>query len=233
MHYYLYRHIRLDNNEPFYIGIGKKFSPDKIWKHNTEYARAYEKSKRSKFWKNIVSKTDYKVEILLESNDKEFICQKEIEFIKLYGRRFNNTGTLVNFDEGGSLNVGPRHYGVRITQMDLNGNTIKIWDELQYVQTELGFLKTNIVKCCRGKQLTAYGYKWDYTDDRTFDNVYPTAARKKSSNNRVGIVVTDTVSGEISKFRTTTEVAIIYGYHRTTILNYLSGKTKHKFLVFK
>ena len=24
--YYLYRHIRLDTNEPFYIGIGKKLS---------------------------------------------------------------------------------------------------------------------------------------------------------------------------------------------------------------
>ena len=43
---YLYRHIRLDKNEPFYIGIG---GDDKGY-----YERAYHKiSHRNKHWKNI------------------------------------------------------------------------------------------------------------------------------------------------------------------------------------
>ena len=93
--YYLYRHIRLDKDQPFYIGIG----------HNTEnshgYNRAFSKKRRSNFWKQIVNKTDYEVEILMESENESFIFEKEIEFVKLYGRRDLNLGTLVNLTNGG------------------------------------------------------------------------------------------------------------------------------------
>ena len=98
--YYLYRHIRLDTGEPFYIGIGTKN------KKQQEYYRANSKYKRNSFWKNITNKTDYEIEILLESNDYEFIKQKEIEFIALYGRRDLGKGTLVNMTDGGDGMVG-------------------------------------------------------------------------------------------------------------------------------
>jgi len=81
---YIYRHIRLDKNEPFYIGISKS---------NINYKRAFNTTARNSFWKNIVSKTEYEVEILLESDDYEFIKQKEVEFLSLYGRRDLNKGT--------------------------------------------------------------------------------------------------------------------------------------------
>lgn len=32
---YVYRHIRLDKNEPFYIGIGKDEGGKYIWKYKT------------------------------------------------------------------------------------------------------------------------------------------------------------------------------------------------------
>ncbi len=91
---YLYRHIRLDKNEPFYIGISRK---------EDNYSRAFENKEyqRSLFWTRVTTKTDYKVEILLESDDYEFIKQKEIEFIKLYGRIDLGTGCLVNMTDGG------------------------------------------------------------------------------------------------------------------------------------
>ena len=83
--YYLYRHIRLDKNEPFYIGIGsKKERLNNFHKISSEYERAYTKNKRNIYWKNIVAKTDYIVEILLESDDYDFIKQKEVEFISNY-----------------------------------------------------------------------------------------------------------------------------------------------------
>jgi len=90
----VYRHIRLDKNEPFYIGIGK-----------TMY-RAYEKRKRSALWNNIVNKTDYDVEILFYGLTWEVAKEKEIEFIKLYGRKDLNNGTLVNFTNGGDGSLG-------------------------------------------------------------------------------------------------------------------------------
>jgi hypothetical protein len=104
--HYLYRHIRLDKNEPFYIGIGTKQKRN----HNSfesEYRRAFEKNrKESSIWNNIISKTDYDVEILIESDDYEFIKKKEIEFIKLYSRINKNTGCLANMTDGGDGIIG-------------------------------------------------------------------------------------------------------------------------------
>ena len=88
---YVYRHIRLDKNEPFYIGIGK----DK-W-----YRRAYKTSCKNKHWDNVIAKTDYLAEILFDDVDYEFAKRKEIEFITLYGRKDLGTGTLVNMTQGG------------------------------------------------------------------------------------------------------------------------------------
>ena len=97
--YYLYRHIRLDKNNVFYVGIGTK--PEKFGTVIYEYYRAFSKTRRSVFWRNIINKTEYKVDILFEHSDYNFIKQKEIEFIKLYGRRNIGEGDLVNLTDGG------------------------------------------------------------------------------------------------------------------------------------
>lgn len=101
--HYLYRHVRLDKKEPFYIGIGTKKKGNNL---GTIYSRAFTKYKRSSFWKNITSKTDYEVEILLESDDYEFIKQKEKEFVALYKRKDCCQGTLVNLTYGGDGFLG-------------------------------------------------------------------------------------------------------------------------------
>lgn len=88
---YVYRHIRLDTNLPFYIGIGS----------DKKYKRATDKSRRNKHWNNIVNKTNYETEILFDNLSWEDACKKEIEFIELYGRQDINTGTLVNLTGGG------------------------------------------------------------------------------------------------------------------------------------
>jgi hypothetical protein len=88
----VYRHIRLDKNEPFYIGIGL-----------TE-KRAYDKRGRNKLWKNIVSKTNYEIDILFDNLSWDDACLKEKEFIYLYGRKDLGTGILVNMTDGGDGN---------------------------------------------------------------------------------------------------------------------------------
>jgi hypothetical protein len=90
----VYRHIRLDKNEPFYIGIGK-----------TE-RRAFRKDFRNKYWRHIISQTEYKVEILFDDLTWEQACQKEIELIKLYGRKDLGLGTLVNMTDGADGGLG-------------------------------------------------------------------------------------------------------------------------------
>jgi hypothetical protein len=106
MRYYLYRHIRIDKNEPFYIGIGTKQST-KFNSAKSEYRRAYETSRKESYiWNNIVSKTDYEVQIIFESDDYNFIKGKELEFISLYGRIDKNTGVLSNMTNGGDGFIG-------------------------------------------------------------------------------------------------------------------------------
>lgn len=91
---YVYRHIRLDKNEPFYIGIGKN-----IYRHSSRWGR-------NELWHKIVSKTKYEVEIILEDISWEEACIKEKEFIALYGRINKLTGILANMTDGGDGNIG-------------------------------------------------------------------------------------------------------------------------------
>ncbi len=93
---YLYRHIRLDKNQPFYIGIGS----------DETYKRAYSKHNRNKHWKNITSSINYEVEILLDNLSWSEACKKEQEFILLYGRKDQNKGTLCNYTDGGEGVLG-------------------------------------------------------------------------------------------------------------------------------
>jgi hypothetical protein len=92
---YVYRHIRSDNNKVFYIGIG---SDDSGF-----YYRAYDKNKktRSNHWNSVVNKTKYEVEIMLDCLSWEEACEKEKEFISLYGRSDLGKGSLVNKTDGG------------------------------------------------------------------------------------------------------------------------------------
>lgn len=100
--YYLYRHIRLDKNEPFYIGIGTKEERYKSFEQI--YKRAFSKKKRNKIWNSIASRTKYLVEIIFETDNITEIENKEIEFIELYGRIINKSGTLCNIEIGGRYN---------------------------------------------------------------------------------------------------------------------------------
>ncbi len=94
---YVYIHTRLDNNEVFYVGIGRL----------KDYKRAYQtKKSRNPFWHNIVKKTKYEVSIVADNLQWEEACRLEILLIKKYGRKDLHTGTLVNLTDGGDGNKG-------------------------------------------------------------------------------------------------------------------------------
>lgn len=92
---YVYRHIRLDKNEPFYIGIGG----------DDNYKRANTKLGRNKFWKNVTSVSDFTVDILVDNVSWDEACIKECEFISIYKRR-KDGGTLCNLTLGGEGQKG-------------------------------------------------------------------------------------------------------------------------------
>lgn len=89
----IYKHVRLDTNQTFYIGIGTKI-------------RAFSKHKRNKYWNNIINKTNYEVQILKSDLTWEDACELEKILISYYGRKDNNTGILSNMTDGGEGSYG-------------------------------------------------------------------------------------------------------------------------------
>lgn len=86
---FVYKHIRKDTNEIFYIGIGKN------------KRRLNSKESRNPLWKNIVNKSDYYVEIIKDGISWETACKLESKLIKQYGRVDLGTGILANMTDGG------------------------------------------------------------------------------------------------------------------------------------
>lgn len=91
---YVYKHLRKDTNEIFYIGIGKTIK------------RLNSKGNRNQYWHNIVNKAGFDVEIVEDGLSWEDACEREKYWIKYYGRRDLNEGTLVNMTNGGEGVVG-------------------------------------------------------------------------------------------------------------------------------
>jgi hypothetical protein len=86
---YVYKHLRNDTNEVFYIGIGKNKS------------RVYSNKNRNEYWKNIVQKVGFTSEIVANDISWECACDMERQLIKEYGRWDLGLGNLVNMTDGG------------------------------------------------------------------------------------------------------------------------------------
>lgn len=92
----LYRHIRSDKEQVFYIGIGTR-------------ARAESIHSRNRHWRNIAEKNsgEFIVEIMLDELSWEEACKLEKWWIAFYGRSDLGKGTLCNLTDGGEGNVNP------------------------------------------------------------------------------------------------------------------------------
>ena len=84
----VYRHRTLDTKEVFYVGIGNCNRP-------------FKKHGRTLYWKNIVKKHGYSIEILQNNLSWEDACELEELLILEYSRRDLSTGCLVNMTNGG------------------------------------------------------------------------------------------------------------------------------------
>jgi hypothetical protein len=118
----------------FYIGIGS----------DSEYKRAYSKQSRNTHWNNIIKITSYEVEIILEDLTWEEACTKEIELIKLYGRKDLNEGTLCNLTDGGSSGtIGMIHTKETKNLMSINkkGKPSGIKQSKETIEKRIGSLR--------------------------------------------------------------------------------------------
>jgi hypothetical protein len=131
---YVYRHIRLDTNQPFYIGISKR--------DDIGYSRAYNRhpKHRSEYWMKVANKTEIEVEILFEGLSYEAAKEKEIEFIALYGRA-SDGGLLVNLTKGGDGVLGFKN--PKLSERNRSGN----WKGRKHTEeTKLAMSQRNLGK---------------------------------------------------------------------------------------
>lgn len=172
---YIYRHIRLDTNVPFYIGIGSE----------PFYRRATTKRYRNKIWNRIANKTEYAVEILFDDVDWEFACAKEKELIALYGKMVDGTGTLSNVADGGEGTFGVFHSdetkrkitiarktqlptnAIPVIKYGLDGKFICIYESANDAARATGLWAYQITAACRGTNgVNAYkSFVWRHRKD--------------------------------------------------------------------
>lgn len=146
----IYRHLK-PCGEVFYIGIGK------------EKSRAYSKHGRSNFWKGIVNKYGYEVQVLKSGLTWREACKLEVILIYYYGRVNIGTGKLCNLTKGGEA-IGGYNKQNEIKFIDTrNGKFVK----KEYIAKELGIETRGIYKMMSGKSrnFTYYVLEKNYTGE--------------------------------------------------------------------
>ena len=91
--YCVYIHRKPGGGDVFYVGIGTPKRP-------------YDFKRRNKFWKYVVNKHGYEIEVLHRGLSWESARDIEIQLIEEYGRRDLGKGTLVNLTDGGEGSHG-------------------------------------------------------------------------------------------------------------------------------
>ena len=87
--FYVYQHIRKDNNIPFYVGKGSK-------------NRVNFKGRKNKGWNNIVNKVGYKPEILKYFSNEDEAIEWEHQLIKEYGQQGIKLVNQTKYSKGGT-----------------------------------------------------------------------------------------------------------------------------------
>lgn len=225
---YVYRHIRLDKNEVFYIGMGTEV-------RNRSKQRAYCRERKNRHWMNIAKSIPYDVEIIVDGLTVDQAMRKEREFISLYGRRDMGKGTLVNLTDGGDYSLGKKHSDLqkelssirkskKVCQYDLNGRFIKLYPSAEKAAIDTRGSKSHICKCANLKKnnFTAKGFIWRWYSGSIEDieiNIKYDNDRKK-----VKIDKFDLKGNFMSYYECLLDASIDTGIPKTQICAVLKGR---------
>ena len=177
---YVYLHRRKDNDQPFYVGVGGLLSFDNYQRANANNWKGLRN--RSDFWRNVVNKFGFTVEIVLDNCTKEEALLEEVRLIKLYGRQDIETGILVNHTDGGEGRVnsskevnrkcGEKNIGRKLSeehkQKISNGNRGKRLSEENKLKISLGH---------KGKSKNYRNNTAKYVIDSTTGTIYDSCVK--------------------------------------------------------
>lgn len=203
---YLYRHIRLDKNEPFYVGIGS----------DDTYKRANSVKSRNKHWKNITAKTEYRVDILFDDITWEEACEKEREFISIYGRN-NSGGYLCNLTDGGEGVLGLMVSEESREKMRLA--------QIGKIQSEEQIAKR--VAKLTGPGNPWYGKKFSDEFKKKLSEAKLGKKRDPELMKRIHECLKKKVTDGIEVFSSLSDAASKYNVHPTTITRWINKEVKN------
>lgn len=219
MIYYIYQHVRLDTNEIFYIGKGKRCTKGNI------YRRAFTKSSRNNHWKNIVKSVPYKVEILEEFISENQCLKRETELIKQHGYSWNNTGTLCNIVEDSNeirrlarINSNKSN-SKEVHQYDLDGNYIRSFPSIISAKREY---HCDIYNAASGRVPTAGKFQWRLIK---FEKILSYSSKLSRINKSKKIYQYDIDNNFIREWKGTKEISDVLKINRGSIRNCLSGRS--------
>jgi len=233
--YYVYRHIRLDKNTPFYIGRGTKARVFNT--HCQEYKRAYIKTigVRTKHWQNIFNISEIQVDILYETTNFEEIKLKETEFIRMYGREDLGLGTLINLSDGGegisgyvmsettkAKKSGSNNKGSKpVYVYDNLGQFINKFDCISTASKILGCSAQQIGKHIIGKH--QHAFKNRYFLEYQGESIEPLVIIKPQELQSKQVLQMDVNNQVLMKFKSVSEASRILGVSRKKILSLCKG----------
>lgn len=75
----------------------------------------------------------------------------------------------INYDDNLILKYSKSRNPNYIVQLDMDGNYVATYNGLFEIERLFEYDRSSISKCCKGKQKTAYGYKWKYVDEKELE----------------------------------------------------------------
>ena len=199
----VYRHRLLDTFEVFYIGIGK-----------TE-KRAYSKKNRNKWWKNIILKTEYSVEIIIEDISWKEAQEVEVLLISEYGRRDLGLGNLVNLTNGGEGTQGIIVSDKTKQNMSISATGRKHSEESKE--------KNRIASSNVSEETKLKRYLKNKGKKRTFEQAKRISDAKTDKITKNSIIILDILTGVF--YISLAQVCRIYDIPRGQLLGKLKGRS--------
>lgn len=102
---------------------------------------------------------DVERELGFSSSTLSKVCSSKTNNNSAYGFYWNYNGTLVTLS-----GIGQEKKKVKIKQLTLNEELIKIWDSISEASKETNSSKSSIIRCCKNKQKTCNNFIWRYLE---------------------------------------------------------------------
>ena len=80
-----------------------------------------------------------------------------------YNIRYSYIRRLDRYNNGRVGKHKPYKHTQKVAQCDMDGNTIRVWENIATIVRESGLNNYSISECCKGNRKQAYGYKWQFT----------------------------------------------------------------------